>query len=517
MILLGAMGSGWATAALADDLIPITLAVERSGDLRWKEEPCAMDAIDSTGTTVAHSEAGDVIEVPRGRVDIVVACQAQEGIVRRTTRIQATRPQTLKVRLNPGFILAKVERDGVTLTGEIVVYDSFDHEVARGQSQTILLVDAGRVRVVGIIDKGTANSPRDAQGEVRTTVTAGQKAELAVDASDGLLAIKVLENGRRAGAILSLRIPGSASRVMDLPVDEAVAVPSGTWDVVSQLDNTHDFREELTKGVVVTPRKTTSRTINHRTGTVATKVRAGKDVTSLVELFLPGAEEPFNQVDPGTVVRLGPGRYVFRATSSQELDDGAKPVDSRNVTVGPGSRQSIALAPEVADVEVDARVGGQARPLEVSLWLPGADAPLVTRTSDASGHVSFAVAPQRVDIVATLQTPQGPLTTRRTEKLGDGRNRVRLDIVVGVATMQVMEGEAAVAADVRFFKRLKGGRPDGPPVLSVKAGEEAYLEPGIYTLSVVRKGEERLFGEVRIAAGRTVERALDWAAAVATP
>jgi hypothetical protein len=78
--------------------------------------------------------------------------------------------------------------------------------------------------------------------------------------------------------------------------------------------------------------------------------------------------------------------------------------------------------------------------------------------------------------------------------------------------VQVFEAGVAVPAEVRFFASLKNGKPDGDPVLSVPAGAEALLPPGIYALVVVRKADTRVFSDVKIAASRTYERTVDLSA-----
>jgi len=495
-----------APVAAAED-VTLTLAIDKGGDLRWKDGPCAADVYGEDGRGVAHVDRAEEVTVPAGTVDVVVACEAVEGMVKKAVRVQAKKPQTVKVKLDPGFVVATIAREGRLSVGEVVVYDAYDHEVSRGRDRTVLPIDAGRVRVQGILSRATAGTSRDVRGEQTVVVKAGAKSELKIDASDGEIVVTVTENGRPAKALVALRDPGSSVRVFELSPGAASAVPSGTWDVVTQLEETHDFREVVTHGVLVVPGKKTQRAIAHRTGTLVPVVTPKDGVT--VDLLFPGADAAFNQLEPGGEARLSPGRYVVRATRDVELDDGGKPVATATVTVGAGS-QRVTLAPAVADVVVEARVGGEPRPLPVSLSLPGAAAPLVERTADAAGAASFRVTPQKVVAEAKLATAHGPLVARKELALKPGANRVRLDLDVGRATVQVMKAGVAVDGAVRFFERLKGGRPDGEPVVVVKAGEDAWLPPGIYVLSVERRGEQREFGEFKVAHGRVVERALDW-------
>jgi hypothetical protein len=497
-----------------DDDVTLTIVIDKGGDVRWKDDPCSADLFDGTGRFVRHVDRADTVVVPPGQVDVVVACAAQEGTVKKTARVQAKKDQTVRLALNPGFVLATIERGGKGYAGDVVVYDGFDREVARGRARTVIPVDAGRVRVQGLLGKDTAGTTRDLRGEQTVVVKATAKSELKLDASDGEIVVSVTENGRPARAIIGLREPGSQSRSFELVADTPTAVPSGTWDIVTQIEDTHDFREQLTRGVVVTPGKRTTRSVGHATGRVTPVVTPADGV--VVDLLLPGADAAFNQVDPGADVRLSPGRYMLRATRKDELDDGGKPTATANVTVTAGGTQKVALAPAVAHLDVEVRVGGEPRPVPVAIALPGAPSPLVERPASAAGAVGFDVAPQKLVVEARLATAHGPVAVRKETVVRAGNNRLRLDLELGRVVVQVMSDGAAVGAEVRFFDVVKGGKPTGEPRVVVKAGEEAWLPPGIYLLAVKRKGEERIFGDVRVANGRLVERALDWRPA-ATP
>lgn len=527
LLLMAVLSS---STSIAADLAALSVQVELGGDVRWKPRGCSVEAFGADRALLARGDLEAPIEVPPGRVDVVVSCTASEGVVRRTTRLQVTPPragktQVVPVTLRPGFVTASIERDGQPFSGEVILYDAFQHEVARGKTQTVIIVDAGQIRVVGTVSAG-ATAPADTQGEVRVTVEEGKKASVVVDASDGVLEVDVRDNGRKADATIDLRVPGSGRQVLELAPNTAAAVPSGTWDLVTRLNDAVDGAEVVTKGVVVRPHAKTTRTVKHRSGTALLQVLRPREpglreAPLAVEVFMPAADAPFHIARDGETVHLSPGRYDVEARFTEPLDDGSLARIRRTITVGPGSRQRVKLAPAVAGLDVDVRVGGQARALPVSLWTTAIEGPsaqqLVEREADGRGHVHFVVGPQRLEIRASLATAHGPVDVRRTVTLADGPHRERLDINVGTAVMQVIAHDAAVNADVRFFRRLKMGRPDGAPVVEVKAGQEAWLEPGLYVVAVARGGEERLFGEVRIAAGRTVERALDWDAAVQAP
>ncbi len=497
-----------ALAAASADNVTLTLEVTKGGDLRWKKDlPCQADIVAKDGSVTHADNAAELLVVP-GAVDVVVACAAQEGTLRKTVRVNATKDQKLKVSFAPGFLTAAIVREEKLSVGDVVVYDSYDHEIARGRDRTVLPVDAGAVRVVVVIDKATAGTTRDVRGEQRASVRLGQKTELKIDASDGDIVVNVVENGRPAKALVALREPGSSNRVVELTPGKATSVPSGTWDLVSQLEDAHDFRELLTKGVVVNGHKTTTRLLSHTTGKLVPVVAAAEGV--VVDLLLPGADKAFNQIEPNSEARLTPGKYIVRATRDLALDDGTKPVAQATVNIAAASTSRVNLNPAVAHVDVDVRVGGEPQPLQVSLTLPGASAPLASRPADAAGKASFDLAPQIVIVSTSLPTAHGALDVKKQLGLKAGVNRARLDIDVGHVVVQVIDGGAAVTAEVAYFQRLKSGKPDGAPVVVVKAGEEAFLSPGIYVLAVKRKGEQRLFGELKVASGRLVERALEW-------
>lgn len=493
--------------ASATDEVTLRVDINKAGDVKWDDDACLVEARDAGGALVASDQRGESVVVKKGSsVVVIVGCKAKEGTIRHVVKSAAKKDETLKVAFNPGFVVATLDKDGTKSAGTVIVYDANDVEVARGANRVVLPVEPGKVRVVGLVDRGGKQPIR---GELAVIVKSGAKSDVTVDASDGELSVTVTDNGKPAKAVIALREPGQNNRLMELVAGTPTAVPSGTWDIVTQLENSHDFREQLTRGVVVAPRKLTTKSIGHSTGTITPTTTPATGV--LVELLHPGADVAFNQLEVGVPARLSPGRYVVRATGEAALDDGAKPVVSVTQTVGGGSATRLALKPAVASFDVEVRVGGEAAVLTVSLTLPGAEAPFITKTSDAAGKVAFAVAPQKLIVTTTLTTAHGPLELTKPVTLAAGNNRLRLDFNVGSATVQVMEGGKAVVADVGYFQRLKSGLPEGEPVVAVKAGEEARLPPGIYVLAVTKKGEQRLFGEVRIAAGGNVERAVEWA------
>jgi hypothetical protein len=503
--------------------VTVSVVLDKGGDVRWQDEPCRADVVDRDGRVLLTVDRTDTIVLGEsvraraddktGTLDVVVACATTEGTVKKTLRVNALRSSTVKAKLQPGFVLATVQRAGRGFDADVIVFDAFDHEIARGRDRAVLAVDAGRVRVQGRIPKAVAGTARDVRGEQVIVVRPGVKSQVAIDAGDGDLEVVVTENGRPARGLVALRDPGSSVRSFELMPGEATRVPSGTWDIVTQLQDSHDFREQVTHGVVVAPGKKTVRTVGHATGRLLPVVSPAEGV--VVELFLAGAEAPFNQIDPGTEARLSPGRYVVKATRDETLNDGTKPSASAEVTIAASRLSRVALSPAVADIAVDVDVGGEPRALPVSIFLPDASAPVVTQVADARGVARFRIAPGKAVLAATLATPHGPLEVRREYVLKAGVQQTRLHFDLGRVVVQVMEAGVAVEGTIRFFDRLKGGKPTGTPRVSVPSGSDAWLAPGIYVVVVDRKGESRVYGEVKVVAGGLVERALDGQAAPA--
>jgi len=484
--------------------VPLTFDIARGGAVTWTEAPCRLEA--RRGAETIASGEGSGLEVTPGPTLVVVTCDAKEGSVRRSLRLDVKKAQTVKVPLAPGTVVAVLDKDGTKSAGRVVVFDDNDVEVAAGADKAPLLVDAGRKRVVGLIDRG---SGRPLQGETTLAVKAATKHDLVLDVADGELVVTVTENGRPAKAVIALRAPGETKPLMELPAGEVTSVPAGTWELVTQLSETHDFKELITRGVVVTARKKTSRAVNHGTGTVTIKTTPPTGV--LVELFRPDEAQPFNQLDPGTSARLTPGRYLVKATlEGRTLDDGTPP--SVTVTTTVGGSSTLNLAPVVADVDVAIVFGKTPRALPVSLTVPGAAKAFIVKDADAAGSAAFAVSPQKVEVSARLDTAHGPIEQKKLVDVRGGKNKVVLSFDRGSVVHQVKDGGAAAIATVRYtLKPTKKGAAPGEPLVTVKAGETAWLPPGVYLVEVERLGERRPFGEVKVVAGAAVDTSLEWA------
>lgn len=497
-------------AAETGPAVPLTFDVTRGGAVTWTEAPCRLEA--RRGAETIASGEGTSLEVAPGPALVVVSCDAKEGTVRRSLRLDVKKGQTVKVALTPGTLVAVLDKDGTKTAGRVVVFDDNDVEVATGADQAALLVDAGRKRVVGLIDRG---GNRPLQGETALTVKAATKQDIVIDVADGELVVTVTENGRPAKAVIALRAPGETKPLMELPAGEVTGVPAGTWELVTQLSETHDFKELITRGIVVLARKKTTRAVNHTTGTV--KILTTPPNGVLVELFRPDEIQPFNQLDPGTSARLTPGRYTVKATlEGRTLDDGSRPTMTTTATVGGNS--TLNLNPVVADVDVVVMFGKTSRALPVSLTVPGAAKPFIVKDADAAGAATFAISPQKVEVSARLDTAHGPLEQKKLVDVRGGKNKLVLTFDRGSVVHQVQDAGAAAIATVRYTpKPTKKGAAPGEPLVTVKAGETAWLPPGVYLIEVERLGERKAFGEAKVVTGAAVEGTLEWAPPPATP
>jgi hypothetical protein len=484
--------------------VTLTVDIARGGAVSWTDAPCRLEA--RRGAEVIASGEGPGLEVTPGPTLVVVTCDAKEGSVRRSQRVDVKKAQTLKLPVAPGTVVAVLDKDGTKSAGRVVVYDDNDVEVAAGADKAPLLVDAGKKRVVGLIERG---SGRPLQGETTLTVKTAAQHDVVVDVADGELVVTVTENGRPAKAVIALRAPGETKPLMELPAGETTSVPAGTWELVTQLAETHDFKELITRSVVVTARKKTTRAVNHTTGTVTIKTTPPTGV--LVELFRPDEAQAFNQLDPGTSARLTPGRYLVKATlEGRILDDGTPPTTTVTTTVAGSS--TVNLTPVVADVDVAVVFGKTPRALPVSLTVPGAAKPFIVKAADAAGSAAFAVSPQKVEVSARLDTAHGPIEVKKLVDVRGGKNKVLLAFDRGSVVHQVNDAGAAAIATVRYTpKPAKKGAVPGEPLVTVKAGETAWLPPGVYLVEVERLGERRPFGEVKVVAGTTVEGVFEWA------
>ncbi len=493
----------------------VTLEIAKGGDVVW-QGTCSAEAFPSAGDA-APTSVPDVVQpfsLPSGAWDVVVACPSGEGVVKKTVPLMIKDADvSAKVSLAPGFLLVNVLRFDTPVSAEVTVLDERGREVARGKERAVMPIEPGRVRVVARLD----DAGRPVLGNAAATVATKKRSDVTVDTTDGELVVQVTDNGRKAGGVAALRHPGQKTRLIELRAGEKGQAPPGTYDLVTQLEDAHDFGEVLTRGVTINPGKTTTRTVAHKTGLARPRVLVdGRAVTDKVELdlYAPGASAPFNTVAAGEALKLQPGKVRLVARLLERtLDDGTALSGEATATVPAGGVAAPTIELGAARLDVTTTIGKAPRSLDVALTVVGAEAPAASTRTGADGKGAFTVSAGKYQVRAALKAQQGEVVTQKQVVLRTGaRLGLALDLDIGTAVVQVFEGGVAVPAEVRFYTELKGGKPAGEPFLAVPAGADALLPPGIYALGVKRSGTERLFSELRVAAGRTVERTVDLSA-----
>lgn len=523
--LLPLVGSVLALPAAAGT--DISFAVKRGGDVLWKGEPCSADIWQDDVLVTSIPDVAIAVPLEPGRYEAVVACASDEGVVKRTVPVTVKgAPQQVPVVLEPGFLLVTVLRFDTPVSAAITVVDERGREVASSKEKAVIPLAPGRVRVLAEVKPGAKDDSggRPVLGNAEATIRARQKSEVKVDTTDGELTVTLTDNGRKAGGVAALRAPGHRTRLVELRAGEKGEVPPGTYDLVTQLDDTHDFGEVVTKGVVIAPGKASQRAVAHRTGLVKPLVlvdgrRPGADVKIDVELYAPGAPTPFNTVALGDPIKLSPGAVEVAARRTDRArDDGTSPSARQQIQVTAGGTRGLTLDLASATLDVTTLLGGAPRGLDVEVLVPGGGAPVARKTAGPDGKTTFSLAAGRYTVRGILRAPQGDVVTRQDVSVALGARRaLKLNLQVGTAVVQVFEEGVAVPAEVRFFDivRVKKGKdgemsaPQGDPVLAVPAGQEAILPPGTYALFVKRKGEERGYSDIKVAAGRTVERTVE--------
>ncbi len=269
-----------AGAAIADDdsTVAVSVDVKLGGAVSWSEAPCQLSA--RRGGAEIASGTG-TIEVTPGPTIITAACTTSTGaVVTKSLRHTVNKTAKLATSMAPAELSFTVTSEGTKSAARVSVYDDNDVEVAAGDNTKKLLVDAGPKRFVGLIDRGGG---KVIQGETQQVVK-GSTGEVNIVIAQGELMVSVNETGRPAAAVVSLHAPGEERPRQEIVVGEVTSIDAGTWDLVSQLSESHDFRA-ITSRIVVQPGKKTTKLIAHTTGalTIATDPAEGM----LVELFRP--------------------------------------------------------------------------------------------------------------------------------------------------------------------------------------------------------------------------------------
>lgn len=505
-------------AARAETSRSVSFTVDKDG-LKWSG-PCsasffAAGKSGAEGIVLEHPDVAEPASLPAGRYDVVVSCESTEGALATTVLVDArARDVSKTVRLRPAFLLMRVVRDGEEVPAEIVVTDKDGHEVQRGRDKVALPVPPGKLSVLARLEKKVSGRP--ILGSVSVTAREGKKTTETVDTSDGTLVLTVTNNGKPAEGIGALRLPKGGERLVEVQADQDAPVPAGTYDVVTQLSQSHDFSEAVKRNVTIRPGKVVKLRVDHKTGQLAPKVTfegrpLSDDEDVDVELFLGSAPKAFNTLQKDEIATLAPGHYrVLARLKGKKLDDGSAYEGEADVRVTARRTTSVKLDISPAVLEVATKLGGKPKPLDVAVYRPNGEAPLATKKASDTGDVRFELAPGSYRVTATLTAPQGSVVTEGRVFLQEGKNaRKVLDLSVGTAVVQVFEGGVAVPAEVLFYQEGASA-----PILSVPAGQEAYLPPGPYAIGVKRSRKSHSFAPILVVAGRAAERQVELLAKV---
>jgi hypothetical protein len=493
----------------------VHLDVTRGGDLRWQGACSAQAfAVGADKIVTFVDDIHDPLTLDDGKYDVVVSCAAREGVVRKTVSVQVPKDVTVPVPLNPGEVIVRVQRDGKDVPAAVAVVDDHGREVARGRDRVVLVAPAGKVHIVATVDAEAAHANHPVLGTLPAVVAADARAELFVDTTDGELLLTLTDNGKPAEGVVGLRAPGQRTRLLEVKANAPTAVPPGEYDIVTTLDSAHDVVEVLTRDVKIAPRTRTTRTVDHKTGRIAVDVHVDDaapkgttydDAKVEVALSLAGAPAPFNTLASTDEAHVAPGRYHVRATRSDvTLDDGTVPTADVDVTVTAGHTSPATLDLTPAHVLVKTRVNGKPAALVVEVRAKGGETPLGTAHTDDTGEHTLLLPAGRVVLVAHLDGDD-TLRERAEVVLKHGAQPpITLSLDFATVLVQVLEAGVAVPADVELVVEQKGQH------YAVAAGAELKVPPGVYTLVVTRKNVRKAFGVVKVAAGGTLERKLEW-------
>lgn len=461
-----------------------------------------------------HDDLDTPLLLPYGSYEWRAACPSTEGTLRRTQRLAVQKPEVVaRASLRPAFLLARVLREGAEVGASIEVRDSHGHLVQEGRDKAVLPVPPGTLRVIARVDAQTGDSGRPVGAALEVKTQEGAKRSVDLDTSDGELRVDVRENGRPAEAVLALREPGEPLRVLEFTPGEAVKVSPGTYDVVSQLVGSHDFAEVVKEGVRIPSRARIALTLHHETGRLVPQIQLpgselAPDLTLAdieVQLHHAGAPQPFNALATGDAATLTPGRYLVVARALHAtLDDQSPWRAEAEAVVKKGTTQRVELRFPWSMLTTRTSLGGQAQPMEVQVFRPGAEAPVYVRASDQAGQLNLRLPPGRWRVQALYRTSAGELAQSDEVELRAGaRRQLDLDLDVVPAIVQVMQDGFAVAAEVSFWHPRAAA-----PLRTVRAGEEVHVPPGRYILRVQRRGQTFTFPAVELVSGVLFDKTL---------
>ena len=458
--------------------------------MRW-DGPCGATVFNATRRGEAGDAIVDLIEnvdeaftLTPGRYQVRLECRTTEGDYRQTLALRvAGRRLQRSVRLRPGFAVVEVERDGEPVSAELTFIDSTGRRVQIGRDKVALPLPPGELTVVARLDK--KRSGRPIIGSRRIRVRARKKSGGVVDASDGTLTVKVQHNGKLADAVVTLRAPGTADPLAELHANEPSPAPPGEYEVVTQLRESHDFTEVVTNRVKISANRSKTIHSRHTTGTLLpTVVLDGKRVVDGIEIdvYLGQAPQPFNTVSAGEELVLSPGRYRLVARrSNQKLDDGSAWEADANARVTRKRRSTTKI--DLTPARWTLRVNGTGLHHDLRLRLRRADAeaPFLRQPVPKDGRVGLTLPAGKYVALLSPEKGKHVLTKVPLVLRAHKASTSKVAFPVGRAAVQLLSGDMAVAADVRFFRT---GRSKA--LVDVRAGQEVLLSPGSYQAVVER-------------------------------
>ncbi len=461
--------------------------------------------------TTVDAESG--FQLASGSYQVVIGCPSSEGTFRQTFDVRVKGADlSVPVKMVPGFVVANVIRNGVDVPATVTILDANNRVLAKGRDKVPHPVPAGKLTVRAVVDKKAAGRRKPVRAETEVRVSAGKKTVATLDSSDGRMLLSVTANRKQAEGIGALRKKGSLDRLVELTAGVETEVPPGTYELVTSLYNAHDYHEITTSDVTVQPGKLSKISVNHPVAEVSADVRLdGKPLAdpykAEIALFLGEAITPFAKVNVGETALLKPGKFRLKARiTNHKLDDGSEwfAESSLNLRAGQHQKPRIELAP--ARVEVTTTMGKEPMTTELQILLPDGKAPITKRKVGRSESVALQLPAGRFRIRSVMKTPHGEHEVEQLLNLKAGRaTKLALDHDLGRALVQVFEKKVAVPARVSF---VADGAADA--ALKIKAGKEAFLPPGSYTLIVHRGDKEQTFSAIKIAAGRLTERQVEF-------
>jgi hypothetical protein len=494
---------------------PVKVLVKRGG-LQFTG-PCKVKLLpegESAAQPGEEAVAGATVDVEPGRYLGIVSCPSTEGELKKSVGLKVRRTDKLlkaRVKLRPAFIVPHLLRDGKEIDGHIQVFDRRGVEVAAGPPRDVLVVPAERLHLVAEKKSSPEERGLHVPKAVREiTLSPGQKKTPKLDVSDAHLTVSLFENGARAKGLVILRLPGTRQEIATFAANKKAAVPPGSFDVVTQVEGSHDFHEEKKRKVKLKPRQRLALSLRHRTGRIKPVFNlqgTGVDKGAVeVDLYLGAAPAPFATLQPGETGKVKPGSYrVVGRVRDQTFDDGAPWSGEKKVVVSAGQTQKVSLDLRPAHLDVYTRLFDKAGPVQVQIFAPNQKAPVFEGASNKKGRLDLKLAPGPVEIVASA-TRGGPELRSAPEKrvLQRGQSHeVFLKVLAGQAVVQVFDAEGfAVTAEVTL--RLMERRGDAG--ITFNAGEEVALAPGVYALTVSYQGKMHEFGKLKVTPSRTAER-----------